>query len=176
MKKSEQTRLHLQQSEALSAHKQTYPMTRKVWFPYLSSRLAHASWDDRVGEFSSEAQAAEQTSSLLLLLLPLLLRSSSSRLALEAVKVTGRCLIVSTDNLMYSICLLTQLLRSHSSPSRARCTTTPTTGSALQKGPAQGVLPPPYTALQRRHRETRALRGTLKWTGGKTCNVLHTGN
>lgn len=48
----------MQQSEALSAHKQTYPMTRKVWFPYLSSRLAHASWDDRVGEFSSEAPSS----------------------------------------------------------------------------------------------------------------------
>lgn len=50
--------------------------------------------------------------------------------------------MVSEDNLMslplfaHSAAALTLL----SSPSHARCTTQ-TTGSALQKGPAQGVLP-----------------------------------
>ena len=67
--------------------------------------------------------------SLLLLLPPLLLlpvlgcplQVDGARL--EAVggkrkkKVTGRCVIVSEDNLMFLVlCLLTQLLRSHSSP------------------------------------------------------------
>lgn len=80
------------------------------------------------------------------------LREDGTRL--KAVKVTGRCLIVSEDNLMFlpnvcslSCCAHTPLL----SLSRARCTTTPTTGSALQKGPVQGVLPPTSTELQRHH-------------------------
>lgn len=70
---------------------------------------------------------------------------------LKAVKVTDRCLMVSQDNLMslplfaHSAAALALL----SSPSRARCTT-PTTGCALQKGRAQGVLLQTRAGLQRR--------------------------
>lgn len=50
-----------------------------------------------------------------------------------------------------------------------RCTTTPTTGSALQKGPRRGVLPPTHAELHRRNREERA-----SWTLKRTAELHNT--
>lgn len=50
-----------------------------------------------------------------------------------------------------------------------RCTTTPTTGSALQKGPRRGVLPPTHAELHRRNREERA-----SWTLKRTAELHST--
>lgn len=88
------------------------------------------------------------------------LQVDEARSGLKKKKVTSRCVIVSQDNLTFlplfvhslSCCSRTPL------PLRARCTTTPTTGSALQKGPVQGVLPPTQPELQRHHAQKRKHR------------------
>lgn len=119
----------------------TYPMTRKVWSPCLSSRLAHASWDDPLSlEFSprlvaAAAAAASAANG----------SATAARLSLEAAKkrVTGRCLIVSNDNLMLPSVFAHSAAALSLLPSPLPCSRVqlPTTGSASRKGTRAGGTP-----------------------------------
>lgn len=100
------------------------------------------------GEFSARADPRPGPKAPLVPVRSSSIDAASVRSGKKKKKVTGRCLIVSRDNLVLLLLFaLTRLLRSRSFPllsfpSRARCTTTPTTGSALQKeGTCAGGTP-----------------------------------
>lgn len=104
-------------------NKQTYPMTRMVWFPCLTRRLAHASWDDRAtGVVSQAAARADQTGPGRCCRRRRRGPLKADGTWLQAIKVTGQCLIASEDNLMFLL-LFAQSAAARSlqsSPSRAR--------------------------------------------------------